>query len=553
MGLALSKEDIGATIDEKLSAESNAEEERNFDSAEDDADEEEFQRQTSGAHSPLVTSLADMENGTLSPTVDNDEERFRATPTITTYSPPAPQPHATTSEATKQEIQSGTRRRPQNDDDDDDDKDKHTETTPAVATATDAIDELYMLENTGDESMADEQAASLAHIMESLSLNAGEDELDAYTRFANNVADNNAEDMALEFSQSHEKDIYFVRRFRYPSSMFVVARGTTPLIAYLWHIAALEQVFRRQVDTFNQMSLPIDASQADMDVFVPGILARVATDVLQEPAQFIVPVDDGTRTRLFPTQDGDPATARRDGIELPLSTAPLLVIEPIDRDYNARMEAARRMQASPPSNGANALRDIDNRLKAGHLRQFTVTGDRVPFGERPSPGWESASPVLDETDVWWVVNLHYYLAWRAFEQTCEGNGNFMSMLNVKLHTLPETSYFFPIKMDREKMYNVRQEHEVLQRVLEEYRRTLKEEAEIDALHLQLRNLMEVTLGALDAETMRIILASLGGSNTWMKAADALSNLNTAFNTLQKVQTRLAELDAARSRRSYTVQ
>jgi len=405
----------------------------------------------------------------------------------------------------------------------------------------------------GDENyerLEDEQNSSLLNLRD----DPTEFEDDYYARFSSGTSSFEAlEDAALEFSQSHEKDIYFVRRHRYRKSMFVVARESTALIAYLRHIARLELDCRRRVDIMNTATLPADATEEQVANYVPGILARVASEVLHEPPQFVARTENGSSVRVFPTDSGEPKLGRPDGIVLPLSAAPLFIADKHDVDYVERVEAARRMQAvSISGNSENTLKAIDNRVVNGHLQQFRVVGDRVPFGEPPSPGWDGMSPVQDaENDIWWVVNMHYYMIWRAFEQSCEGNGNFLGTLNTQLQMRGPDTYFFPVKMQAATPYSSRQEHAVLSRVLSEYRQTLVAESEIDNITAQIRNLVEVCANTLDESTMRAARTSM--SSTSQASRQALKELESVYATLQSLNTKLATLDAARSRRSYVCQ
>lgn len=407
-----------------------------------------------------------------------------------------------------------------------------------------------------DERVEDERATSVVNMLEMFGFGADGDE-ELLARLGNPTAFGDVEEMALEFAPSHERDIYLVRRYRYPRSMFVVAHDSTPLLAHLRHIGALEIECRRVVESMHPPALRANASEEEVAEYIPGILARVAKEVLQEPPQFIAPTDEGGKVRVFRDDDGDPVPARADGVSLPLAAAPLLVIDRADADYHERLAAARHMQSEVTSGGENALRDIDNRLKNGHLQRFRVTGNRLQYGDEASPGWDGVSPVTEhEDDVWWIVNLHYYLSWRAFEQSCEGNGNLLATINTRLSMIDEKTFFFPLALDNKNgssdsgavTYSARQEHAVLMRMLEMYRKTLVSEAQIDTTHAHIRNLVETSIGVLTPDAMKAINNALGPQHKEEREA-----VGVLFNMLQAMNKQLGLLDTARANRVYSFQ
>jgi len=388
----------------------------------------------------------------------------------------------------------------------------------------------------------------------SMRQNYGSEDAEEYSQLIGTfgVEDDEFEDTALEFMQTYERNIYFMRRYQYPKSLLVIAHESTPLALYCRHIAVLQNQLHESVMQMNPATLPPDADDATIQRHIPGILAQVVREVLHEPAQFVVGLDDGTSSRVI-ENEGDPSFSHPDGISLPLSSAPLMVLEPTDVNYKEKLELAQSLQLSPSSVRSQTLDSIDKRDQKDLLRRFSHTGRRMPHGRQASPGFTEQSPVQDANDVWLIITLPYYLMWQSYERTCEGNGNLLIKLNSTLGALDDNSYFFPVKMEKDEVtYTARQEHEVLRCALESYMRTLRIESEIAMLHAQVKNFAEVACARLDDNFMKQLHKEVGKEAS-PKLSDLLQHLSETANVMKNLEERLKELDTRRGLRSFTVQ
>lgn len=362
--------------------------------------------------------------------------------------------------------------------------------------------------------------------------------------------DDEYEDWPLEFMQTYDRDVFFVRRHKTPSSMFVVAKRSTPLITFCRHIFTLQVDEERIIKNLSPKSFPEDATDAEIVRSVPGILARVVSDVLHEPPQFVVPLDDGSSVRVLGT-DSDPIAERAENVDLPLAAAPVQIFDPIDADYEERIDAAKRMQSSSSSH--NLLQVIDNKVNRNQLKQFITTGNRLPFDKTASPGFSEASPV-HEGEEWFVVNRQYYYMWKAFERTCWGNGNFLIEINTRLSTLPDNTYMLGVDIEQPNVnkYSAQQEHRVLSRILETYKKTVHLEAVITQKHAMIRNLCDAACAKLDDESMRLVSAAVGIEAT-SSECEALRNVADACSLLRTVETLQKEMDELRKVRPFITQ
>jgi len=388
-----------------------------------------------------------------------------------------------------------------------------------------------------EETMAKEQAAPLHR-------NVEDDEL--------RPPDEDFEELALEFLVSHDPNIYFVRRFVHPGRPFVIARRDTPLVVFCKHLAVLENEHMRRINAMNPVSLPAGASDKDIADYVPGILARVVADALQEQPQFMVPVD-GSFQRLLPV--GAPATGGGEGTNLSVNDAPLVVLDPFAPDYLERVEAVRKMQVFGTQ---NELAIVEGRVKQNQLSRFTPVGERLPFGAQPTPGYDGKSPVRNDADVWLVVNTQYFLMWKAFEQACEGNGNLLATLKTRMHSTENSVYLFAqpaggAAAATAANYTPAQERLVLERVLAAHERTLVAEQSIALLQERIRNLGEATASMIDASFVRQARTALGPGRSDDQLAEVLKTITDSAQLLERLRASLAELDQMRTVRSFFVQ
>lgn len=378
-----------------------------------------------------------------------------------------------------------------------------------------------------------------------------DDEIDNTLQYTQPSSDDEFDYEALEFFQTNEPNIYVVRRHKNPDSMFIVAEQSTPLVLYCRHMAVSENEFMRTIRHTNVATLPTNASDEQIRKHVPGILARVQREVLHEPVHFNVPLDDGSTARFRETS-GDPLEKVNEFPVMSKKVAPIQILDPVDPHFETKLKAVER--AVETGMEVNVFEKIDMQFKEDNLKQFTQVGTRLKFDEQPSDGFTETSPVEDENDTWLVVSMHYYYAWRAFEKTCEGNGNFLMALHTKLNTLSDSTYFFPRKIDGTErlIYTATQEHAVLNRALESYKLTLERESTIDNLYAQINNLAKAACAKLTDDNMRLMSAAID-KNTGEKNSDALKQISDAAALIRKLDSKLNELDSARSLRSFTVQ
>ena len=433
------------------------------------------------------------------------------------------------------------RRRTSEDDDNDDDEDEHVSRDVVIDENSD--------ENAEDDEDDDGDSLTKERIT---SKNYADDEEDYQTfgaRFG--FSDDPFEDRAMEFMQTYEQNIYLMRRYQCQETMLVIAHESSPLVMFCRHVATLEKQLHRFVTSMNAATLPPESDDKTIQNHVPGILAQVMREVLHEPAQFVVGLQDGSITRIV-ENDGDPTLSHPDGVNLPVRVAPLAVVEPTDVNYEEKLALAQRLQSSSPHGNAS-FESIDAKHKTDHLRRFKQVGRRLPKNLQPSPGFTDFSPVQGIEDVWFVISLPYYVMWLAFERTCEGNGNMMMKLNSVLGSINESTYFFPIKMQNNEIsYSAKQEHEVLRRAVEAYSTSLHFEAEIALLQSQAKNFAEVVCNRLDDRFIREI-TNAAGKEAKPELSSLVQQLSETAAVVKTLQERLKELDEKRGQRSFAMQ
>jgi len=443
---------------------------------------------------------------------------------------------------------SGTTKK-QNDDDDNDDEDESTnsddlnENDINSTSAADGDDEDYY-DRLNEETLQTER--------DSMIKRADEDDDIGRLGFDNSVSENEDEyeDWPLEFMQSYDRDTFFVRRHKTPSSMFVVAKRGTPLVIFCQHIYVLQLEEERTIRNLNPKSHPTTATDEEIVRSVPGILARVVSDVLHEPPQFVVPLDDGSSVRAL-GNDSDPIAERKEDIDIPLRVAPIQILDPVDADYEERIAAAKRMQSSNSSQ--NLLQKIDDKVNHNQLKNFVTTGNRLPFDTAASPGYTETSPV-QEGEEWFIINKQYYFMWKAFERTCWGNGNFLIDVNTRLSSTPDNTYFFGVDMEQSTVnnYSAQQEHRVLEKILTMYKRTVHLEASISNKYAVIRNLCDAACAKLDEVSLRHVSVAVGAEAT-NDQSEALKNISDAASLLRSLETIQRELDELRKARSFLMQ
>lgn len=350
----------------------------------------------------------------------------------------------------------------------------------------------------------------------------------------------------LEFTQSFEENVVFVRRHGVPSSTFVVARCDTPVVRFCKHIYLLQHREDELIKSYQQSPLPAQSTDEVIVQSVPGILACVSREVLHEIPKFSVPLDDGTEAVVI-ADDGDPIAEHPENVDVSQKVAPVVILDPCDADFAERKAALDKMQTTNTS--TNLLRKIDNKVNYNQLKRFVTRGNRLPYDAKPSPGFSDVSPVL-EGEEWFIINRQFYCMWKAFEQVCWGNGNFLMDVNLRLATMQSNAYFLPIGIDRSDgvSYTASQEHAVLEKLFLLYKNTIALESQITTKLAIVRNLCDAVTSKLDAATVKTI-NDIAGHTATEKQSDALKNLTDAAYLLSNLDAAHKEMDELRKQRT----
>ena len=346
---------------------------------------------------------------------------------------------------------------------------------------------------------------------------------------------------AFEFKQI-EEDLYWMRRFG-SSHYVVIAYEQSPLVHFCLRLASFENYEMDQLRRQRPAMLS-EYEGSDADPRAPGIVAQFVSTVLYSDPQVVLEDTQG-KLHLIGEERSTQKTKRPEGIEIPSDKVDMLTLDPVDSDYDVRFNVAQRIAAG--SGDPAEWRAIEEKLKRDHLRTFAVRGNMGGFGNVAERGFTTMSPVKSEDEQWFVVNVHYYLLFKAYERLCHSNGNMLYDVNRKLHSADARTFVLgqpETRNSKPPPYTVQQEHAVLHELLKLDRRNDKLEQNVFEKYLTVRQISE-EIGSLYSTVDRENLRSFENSaraHSKSVLPFAKTNFTDTLEILDIIQSKVDRID-----------